>query len=275
MFLYRLTFGRIPRYREEEADKVADEYLRALFWGGQTGDDYFLVVEKGKLTAYVDVPGRQAIQQKYLTEHGRMALREAKSLFGKPPAWECRDDEVPKKETTWKGAPFLFLHTRIREPYDALYRGDNAKAVPLYRLGEEGLRSEIVRWHREYREYDAVWMNCGPLEIPAYKLMVDPFSELSELGRDNCRWVEKVTSIPTYYFLPRYWGRKHDEEKRRCPGCGGKWRSSYPPNPDDYWNFPFKCDRCRLVSEMAHLYDEQRYAHIGEWKGKQRKRKSP
>ncbi len=73
-------------------------------------------------------------------------------------------------------------------------------------------------------------------------------SSLSRRGRAACARIAKVTGTPTYYYLMRSGGRSlAREHERRCPGCNGRWRLEEP------WHrlFDFRCDRCRLVSNIA------------------------
>jgi len=153
-----------------------------------------------------------------------------------------------------------------------LCRGDNGKPIPVYRLpGTHEDREAIYFWQRTYHEYNGIWLGCGELEIPVYKQLADPSSELSQKGREICRAVEKAIRIPTYYFLMRYWGRRSGEDERLCPGCGRAWLSRYPTDhPRGWWQFAFQCHNCRLVSQVADCDEDERHAVIGEYT-KQRK----
>jgi len=78
---------------------------------------------------------------------------------------------------------------------------------------------KALSWQRSGRD----WLLSGALEIPAYKKLADPTSELSVNGRELCARIEKATQKPTYYFLMRYWGRNDGEATRSRPLCGAKW----------------------------------------------------
>jgi hypothetical protein len=65
-----------------------------------------------------------------------------------------------------------------------------------------------------------------------------------------CREVEKSTKVPTYYFLMRYYSHPTEEFARRCPGCGGKWRTK-APEENRFRDWHFRCKRCRLVSNAG------------------------
>lgn len=74
-------------------------------------------------------------------------------------------------------------------------------------------------------------------------------SSLSIQGIKCCKRIEEVTGTPTYYFLFNYraWGQKKDK-LRKCPNCQEDWLIEGRTPKDTY---AFKCDNCRLVSELS------------------------
>ena len=273
MILYKVIFGRIPTGKREKAEEAVESYISVLLHNGQACGEYFHVVQRRKLCAYVNLAGVAALSTRYHSAYHSDRLNKLKAIFNHVPQWILVDDEAPKHDRTWARAPFLYLFTTMFDWESPLCRGDNGKPIPLYRLpGTHEDRESIYFWQRAYRDYDATWMRCGVLEIPVYKQLANPSSELSQQGLQICRKVELITSIPTYYYLMRYWGRRMHEENRKCPGCGRAWRTQHSPSGSSvFWHFPFQCDRCRLVSHTADVYDDERHAIIGEWKAKQRK----
>lgn len=287
MILHRITFGKIKPAAREEAEEVAEDYLRSLAHNGQAGWGYSFVVQDGLLCVYIDIAGVQAHKLKYHGTFGLERLAKAIEWFGQDPVWERLDEGGPKRDTTWKGAPFLFLFTHAFDHESPLCRGDTGRTIPLYRLpdeqmpkgdrepsaedlywGAERYREGIGFWQHSYRHHDSIWLSSGKLEIPTYKQLALPDSELSRYGRDSCDDIEETTGVPTFYYLNRYYGRPEGEAKRKCPGCGKRWRTKFPLDSEEQaWHeFPFKCDKCRLVSHMASDDDEPRHVHIGEWK---------
>jgi len=277
MILNKVIFGSVPSGKRQEAEDVAHGYISVLLHNGQAVGDYLLVMQSGELCAYVNLSGINAFSTKYQSTYATDHLKKIIAVFNQKPRWTIVDDEVPKRDTTWTNAPFLYLFTHMFDWEPPLCRGDNGKPIPLYRFpGSHEDRETIYSWQRTYRDYDAIWMGCDHLEIPVYRELALPDSELSKHGRDICKNVEFATGIPTYYFLMRYWGRKNDEEKRPCPVCGCAWRTENKPAGDmnSFCNFTFLCKQCRLVSHMAESYDDPRHASIGEWQNtKKRNRK--
>ncbi|OZT82185.1 hypothetical protein CIK04_28415, partial [Vibrio sp. 03_296] len=60
--------------------------------------------------------------------------------------------------------------------------------------------------------------------------------------------IEYITKVPTYYYQYRVGGHSLAEEQaRKCPKCGGEWLLDEPLHDIFY----FKCDDCRIVSNIS------------------------
>lgn len=268
MILYKVVFGLVPRGKREEAEDAIESYLSILTHNGQAIDEPFLVVQQGLFCAYINLAGINALAAKYESEYEERWRKNVTDLFDQAPVWTLVDDEVPKRDITWNKAPFLYLFTsHWSENYPPISRGDTGKSIPLYRcLDTHDAREKIYFWQQAYRDHDSIFLKSGKLEIPAYKELATPESELSQEGREICQKVESATGIPTYYYLMRYWGRRKGEENRTCPGCGKPWRTQHETKGSKFSAFHFKCNACRLVSHMANAADDERHAVIGEWR---------
>ncbi|BCR28036.1 hypothetical protein KAM448_00350 [Aeromonas caviae] len=76
---------------------------------------------------------------------------------------------------------------------------------------------------------------------------------LHRRGSDLARRLEVLSGIPTYYYLYRVGGLSATEERARpCPGCGGPWALAAPLHEI----FDFKCEPCRLVSNLSWDFKE-------------------
>ena len=85
-------------------------------------------------------------------------------------------------------------------------------------------------------------------QYAAIEELTDYHSDLSRRGTDICKRIEYLTDIPTYYYLYRVGGESlSQEQQRRCPGCSQKWSQPQPIHNI----FDFKCDNCRLVSNLS------------------------
>lgn len=276
MILHKVVFGAVAPNKRQEACNAVESYLASLVRNGQADEQFFVVTYQGRVMSHVLLLGIHALLPRYHSKWGRKHLKEVAAIFGHPPRWTVAEDDPPRRDTTWAKAPFLYLFTHAFDHASPLCRGDNGYPIPLYRVPvPDDIREGVGHWQSEYREHDGDWLSSGPQELAAYRQLADPSSELSREGLDCCRDIQKATGVPTYYFLMRYWGRAQGEEARRCPQCGGRWRTKHPllpPRP--YWQFGFQCHRCRLVSHGGDAFDNRRFAHIGEYHKRQNLQKS-
>ena len=91
-------------------------------------------------------------------------------------------------------------------------------------------------------------MNGAILEQQSLAEISEYQSTLSKHGRYLAQEIEKETDIPTYYYLYRVGGQSLKSEKSRCcPSCGANWALK----DSIFDTFHFKCDTCRLVSNLS------------------------
>jgi len=267
MLLFKVRFDPKGKQDKTDLEESARWYISSLFHNGQACGEYFCFWNRGVLNAYVCLTGVNAHALRYHSKYGKKHLREIVETFGRAPEWIPLDGDTPKRNPSWSTAPLLYLYTTGLDWDPPVCRGDNGQPIPTYLLPvSHDIRDGLRSWASSYGDHDCVWLHSGTLEIPAYKELVEPGSELSLCGRDLCRSIEEGTGIPTYYYLMRYWGRRKDESQRKCPGCGRKWRVSELSNEEKpFWEFDFRCDKCRLVSRDACDFEDERHARIGEY----------
>jgi len=232
---------------------------------GQIGLEYFIRWIDGKLVCCALVAGLGAAKPRFHSDWGRRDLEKVIEVFGKPPEWIVRDDDSPRRNTSWK-APTLHLFTHALDHDPPVTRGDNGDGIATFLLPMTGQqKQDITHWKAEYIEHDRIFLGSGPLEIAAYRELADVNSRLSKNGRQLCGQIEQATKIPTFYFLLRYYAHSDGEENRPCPKCGKPWRTSEPTGAP-FYKFRFRCTPCRLVSEEGDDLNN-RLAKIGEYKG--------
>jgi predicted nucleic acid-binding Zn ribbon protein len=269
MYLSRITIGKCSSNpRERPQPDVAEEYLAALLHNGQVLGDYLLAPCEGTLVAYTHVARPNALAKRWHSQWGLASLRQVVKAFGQLPQCEIIEDNVPTRFTSWKKSSSFYIFTHAFDDASPLCCGDSGVPVPLYLLPISDLtREHLYFWAIRYRDHDRVWFDSGVLEVPAYKQMADPRSELSVIGRELCQEVETATGKRTFYYLHRYWGRSVGEQTRLCPLCGRRWHTSLNrPQNSPFWRFAFRCVRCRLVSHCADSYDDEQHAAIGEYR---------
>ena len=269
MFLANVQFGKKRRKGKEFYEDLLEGYLSSLVHNGQLCGEYYLFTWTDNiLNAHTTVSHPAAFELKYHSDWGIRELNKITQAFGHEPKWILLDDDIPKKMPDYKNSPFLYLFTSAFRWGSSIRRGDNGKPIsPIMLPVSSQIKDDIYGWEKAYRQYDNIWLDCGVLEIPVYKQLADPKSELSNDGRKICADVEKATGIPTYYYLMRYWGRKNGEDQRKCPACGNQWHIEVKETKkEQFWYFHFQCHECRLVSHKASSYDDERHARIGEYK---------
>jgi hypothetical protein len=280
MFLCEVDFGKLHSKldgRESQRGAV-ERFFSTLYKNGHIYDGYAIGESKGRLMAYAELTLPGSYQEKYYSKWALLRLKEVEEVLKSKPAWKILTKSPKKKIIHWKSADSLFLSClphSCSEQYSPIYTGDNGQQVPLYLLpmpdrdtsGEDMAWSEyLYQWASSYRAHDSIWIGSGALEMLAYKQLADPESELNTSGRDLCEEIEKYTNIPTYYYLYRYFGRKEREAERLCPICGKPWRVERSDEKRPWWDFAFRCEPCRVVSNDASTDEDERHARIGEFR---------
>lgn len=268
MFLANIQFGKKWHKSKEFYEDLIQSYLASLLHNGQLCGEYFFTWTDKILNAHATLSHPAAFELSYHSDWGKKNLNEIIQAFGNEPTWILLDDDIPKKLPDYKNSPFLYLFTSAFRWESSIRRGDNGKPIsPIMLPISSEIKGNLYGWERSYRQYDNIWLDCGVFEIPMYKQLATPQSELSVEGRKICAEVEKATGVPTYYYLMRYWGRREGENQRRCPTCGNQWAIEQQKTKNEkFWNFHFQCHECRLVSHEANSYDDERHARIGEYK---------
>ena len=270
MFLVQITFGPGDSDGDqcESLRDAAETYLCSLLRNGQIHGDYLLAWSNAQLIGYTRVARPDSFAKGYHSQCGVADLNKLIEAFGRDPQWWIIDDDVPERFPDWHDSSTLYLFTHAFDDASPICCGDSGEPIPVYLLPiSDQDRQGLYSWAGSYKDLDNVWLASGALEIPAYKQLADPTSDLSVTGRELCVRIENATKKPTYYYLTRYWGRNDGEATRPCPLCGGEWRLS-DQNEDmtPFHKFQFKCDGCRLVSRIADSYEDERHARIGEYK---------
>jgi len=86
------------------------------------------------------------------------------------------------------------------------------------------------------------------LEESALAQITDTQSTLFKHGYHLAQEIERHSGIPTYYYLYRIGGESREAELQSyCPMCKRNWTLNQPLFDFLY----FKCDHCRLVSNLS------------------------
>lgn len=254
MDVAELRFRKLGRPTSSEAALAAVGDLVGLFMnnGQVLGRELVTAETSSGYSATVILPERESLAHRfdnsYVTEQRRRLRVKGvaapririvgRMTFG-PLADRC-------KRPAWR--VLITSFTSISSP---LLCGDCFLPVPLYRLPDrEPFRRENLRfWAHSWQACESLQMTClVDVERMATRQISDPKSGIGKKGRELCGSLLELTGIPTYLYLYCYGAESRArEERRRCPLCGGRWLLEEPLQR----GFDFKCDRCRLVSNIA------------------------
>lgn len=265
--ILQANFGSCPTDKDRQGfQDTAEWLLSALYRNFQLGE-YMIGWQNGQLIATCESNWPDSVGEQYLSEWGREQLANLRREFESVPTWKFWDIEDAEKVGDWRSTGSLILSTSyLNKPQSPLLCGDSGYRIPPYKLPLSDLfrDGDLCSWQFAYRSVDAIWFHSSKLEIPAYRELADPISDLAEQGRRCCRVIEDATGIPTFYYLFRYYGRSTGELDRLCPICGNGWGDSLAQEDHDF-RLPLRCWNCRLVSDAGSTDDELELARIGEF----------
>jgi predicted nucleic acid-binding Zn ribbon protein len=163
------------------------------------------------------------------------------------------EDPFSAEICTCKKHSFYILFTNFLSLESPLRCGDCFGPLPLYKITpklprQPALHDGIKFWRADYQSCDTLQMGCTVGEKFGERELFRHDSSLSTQGISICNTIAKETGIATFYYLLRSKGRNlTSEKKRKCPSCGGDWLLDKPL----HHLFDFKCNRCRLLSNIA------------------------
>jgi predicted nucleic acid-binding Zn ribbon protein len=250
MLVYKISAARRPG-RDEEQKDAFEALLGAYRLDGHIlGRELTTAYQARRLEAYLLVPAADAFYPGFINGWiGKSLERLKKAGLSTPRFVAIGRDRGETEACACADPSSLILFTTYVQLQSPVRCGDCFLPLPLYRLPRFGSGEfvEVIAWADDYKACDSLFMNSATGERFGYREMSRFDSSLSRRGREICKHFENGTGKPTYYYLYRYYGRSAGAENARtCPGCGGQWLLS------DRWNlFDFRCDTCRLVSNLA------------------------
>jgi predicted nucleic acid-binding Zn ribbon protein len=238
----------------ERLDEISYGLLGSLYQNGQIiGRDYRIAKCGRILRAFVSMLEADALDLKYANKCVRMEIEKEMKIGFEPPQVKVIGESIRISEghSCNCQSDTYILCTDFIEHGSPIKCGSCFADVPLYHLpktDDSDTYSNILRWAADYRSCDTLQMNCMTGERFGIGQMSDPHSSLATQGRKICDRLTELTTKPTYYNLYRYkaHARLVTERRRKCPSCDGAWLL------EAQWHrYDFKCDRCRLVSNIA------------------------
>lgn len=197
--------------------------------------------------ARLSIPEQESLLPQWNNEWVNEALLQAEEAGVKFVYFELVGRDYCAEETSSTPAPFQILYTTHLETCSPIYNGQTCSPIPLYKVIQTPeLSEQIIKWQENWQACDQLQMNGSVLELRALDQISSVDSELAKEGRMIAELIEQESQIPTYYYLYRLGQNPTIEYYRKCPSCKGKWKL---PKAIDI--FYFKCDNCRLVSNLS------------------------
>lgn len=244
-------------YRDFKSDPVTliNQVVNQWRYNGQIiGQEFAVTYQPNQADAQFHVRLSSPEQSSLLPENNsdevNKALAEAEKQGVSFDLFEVvgRDFQAePTCET--RQSAFQILYTTYLDSCSPVYDGEEFAPIPLYRATGKNpsLGEKLIKWQEDWQACDQLQMNGSVLETDALNQISRHDSELSRQGIALCRALEKITQVPTFYYLYRLGSDRRAESERKCPNCGGMWKLAEPLHQFLY----FKCDRCRLVSNLS------------------------
>jgi predicted nucleic acid-binding Zn ribbon protein len=254
MFVAEISWQIPVDLTDDQLDQISYEMLGSLYKNGQIVNwDFQIAKSAGMLRTFVMILEPDALDLKYANKYVRAAIDSAILVgMGEPKITILGESPNISESTTCScQSDTYILYTHYLAIGSPVKCGNCLADIPLYYLpktydGDEYY--DIIMWARDYHSCDTLQMHCTTGERFGLRQMSDPQSSLAKQGRKICDRLTELTGKLTYYHLFRYKVRTTlaKEKQRKCPGCGGEWLLT-----NSSLRFQFKCDRCRLVSNLS------------------------
>ncbi len=252
MYAAQITFHKPEGMEIEDAANVIFSLLGAWLQSGQLYENKApLTIACQRLIAQVTLPAWDALDASHANKYVREDMEKLLSAgFSQPEVVIIGEDVEDTGPCACATRQAFILFTTFLHIQSPLRCGSCFHPVPLYRIPptDNSGYYNVLGWKASYQACDTLQMGCDTLERAALREMFQVDSSLSKRGRAICDTVTDSTGVPTYYYLHRWTARSRKQElARKCPSCNGEWLLDEP------WHtiFDFRCDRCRLVSNIA------------------------
>ncbi|RYZ79519.1 MAG: hypothetical protein EOP04_27585 [Proteobacteria bacterium] len=218
------------------------------------GSEFPMVFAKNAYRLVFMVPKADSLD----THHDCKYVTSGKSLLNKagfrgPFITVLGEDPFSAEPCSCSKRSYFILYTTYSSLESSLHCGDCFSPVPRYEISNVDSPSRELfdlfnSWGSDYQSCDSLQMNCNTGEKFGLREISNHDSSLSKRGREICDTITAAEGLPAYYYLHRYRGRSRvSEKKRKCPSCGGDWLLQEQLHE----TFDFKCDHCRLLSNIA------------------------
>lgn len=242
--------ARVDRDRALEA---LHDYLGALWRNGQLlGSQTPIARARAGYSVFANLPVTDSLDRRHANKHVRRALRALAGIgFKAPKVQRLGSDPEGTPACRCRRRSFLILFATFLHDDSPVRCGACFNPIPLYvfpATGYAGDYQDILWWQSTYQAMDWLWIGSGAGERFGHDQMARHDSPFSKDGRDVAKTLARKARRPVYYYLAKALARSFRQERaRKCPSCGRRWLLDEPLHNI----FDFKCDRCRLLSNIA------------------------
>ena len=253
MFVIELQFECFDNTTVTAVDKAINGLMDALRYNGQVlGREFPIVMGEGEFFVRVVCPEKESLHPKNNSDFVNVCVERLSEASLLKPKMRLLGRDINSEQAAEPGTPnWQVLYTTYVHTCSPLRDGDNLLPIPLYRNSPtfNGDHKAVIKWQTEWQACDELQMAGGcKAEHAVLNEICDVNSVLFKRGWNLRGRIEHITGVPTYYYQYRVGGGSLSEEQaRRCPKCGGDWRLDEPIHDV----FHFKCDDCRLVSNIS------------------------
>lgn len=228
----------------DDYDESMQWFLAALEKNGQILSHYYNTVKlDNHYACRVTAPEIDSLHERYWNTFCRKFYHEVAEKSVKMPVLQYIGEnyDVPDCCTCSDPSHYILLSEYAQYTIPILC-GDCLQTVPLYKFPKTYDKEEyydVLSWQKLYESCDRQFTE-GIGERFGYKMMHDPNSLLSREGMRICKFLEKETGKPFYYFLFQYYRKNKDT----CPICNGQWVNQQTGKV----HYDMVCHHCRIVS---------------------------
>jgi predicted nucleic acid-binding Zn ribbon protein len=252
LYLAEVVFRLNHSADQNQVRDLVERFACACRKNGQVLGPHFPIVQKKTtINLFLSLPERTSLATSHHNRWIRSVLKKIKAAGTSGPILMSRGKDLSGSSAcNCRRHSTYILFTTYLERQSPLRCGNCFLPVPLYRImpWRDHEFSDVLSWESNYRSCDRQYIDSGTCERFGLRQTTNLQSALSKDGRNLCSQIEKRNRKPVYYFLHHPSGRSYRKElTRRCPSCGQEWRLKAT------WHdlFDFRCDRCRLVSNIA------------------------
>lgn len=252
MYKYKISVNLKNNVDSEIIDSISQDFswlTSSLYREGYTtgfGDN--ILYESNSVFSIIDsfeIFSKKLISNKDTLEYWKKLEKRSNSQLSV--LYLGEDTETIDSICSCKDIPFYILFTHVFNELPPISCGNCFKKIPIYKIKKEE-NLGILNWDTKYKSLDQLYLGDGIQEKFAIEQLSDINSELTKQGLIICRDIEVITNKDVYYYLVNFEDNKYSNDTNsKCPSCDSDWLLEYTLHK----LFNFKCDKCKILSNVA------------------------